>query len=327
MNMNSSLYDLKDRALRAIAAMKTKLGTLFKRNIMISLHLFDSLIKPILLYASDFWGCLPLPKKNPIENIQARFCKELLGVQKQTHNTGGLLELGRIPLTIFGKKNCVKNWERIAVNRKANNITTMSYDFNISNDTGWPCSIRDSVSKIGLMTIFYNKTKISPSHIVFSRERDIFHQEAFFQIQNQSSKLKTLALIKTDIGLEEYLSVVKNVSDRVSISKLRLSNHCLMIEKGRHTNTEPDKRFCPFCPSLVEDELHFVIRCPVYSKLREKLLNDVKSIMADFYVHADEMFLFWFLLKCPNISHLTAHFINLAGELRSFLISKHKNTW
>ena len=152
------------------------------------------------------------------------------------------------------------------------------------------------------MTIFYNKTKISPSHIVFRRERDIFHQEAFFQIQNQSSKWKTLALIKTDIGLEEYLSAVKNVSERVSISKLRLSNHCLMIEKVRHTNTEPDKRFCPFCPSLVEDELHFVIRCPVYSKLREQLLNDVKSIMADFYVHADEMSLFWFLLKCPNIS-------------------------
>ena len=81
INLNSVLCDLKDRALRAVAAMKTKLGHLFRKHILISLHLFDSLIKPILLYGSDFWGCLTLPKDNPIEKVQMRFCKELLGVQ------------------------------------------------------------------------------------------------------------------------------------------------------------------------------------------------------------------------------------------------------
>ena len=134
-------------------------------------------------------------------------------------------------------------------------------------------------------------------------------------------------MIKTDIGVEQYLTAVKNVPDRVSMSKFRLSNHCLMIEKGRHTDTDPDKRFCPFCPSHVEDEFHFVIRCPVYCKLREKLLNDIKHVMSDFYLTTDERFLFWFLLKCPNIAHLTSHFINLASDLRFFLVSKHKNTW
>ena len=251
INLNTSLCDLKDRALRAIAAMKTKLGPLFKKHILISLHLFDSLIKPILLYASDFWGCLKLPKNNPIENVQISFCKEVLGVQKQTHNIGVLLELGRIPLTIFGKKNCVKNWERIALDRKANNITTASYDYNLTNNTGWTRSVKDCISKIGLMSIFSNKTKISPNLIVFLRERDIFHQEAFFQIQNNVSKLQTFALLKTDIGIEKYLTTIQNVPERIS--------HSLMIENGRHQNIEREKRFCSFCPSLVSGEVRNIV--------------------------------------------------------------------
>ena len=91
------------------------MSPLFKLDVNITLHLFDSLIKPILLYGSDFWGCLKLPKNNPIENLQMAFCKELIGVQKQTSNLGVLIELRRIPLTIYAKKNCITNWERIAI--------------------------------------------------------------------------------------------------------------------------------------------------------------------------------------------------------------------
>ena len=49
------------------------------------------MVKPILLYASDFWGCLKLPKNNPIERLHNMFCKQLLGVQKQTNTIGILL--------------------------------------------------------------------------------------------------------------------------------------------------------------------------------------------------------------------------------------------
>ena len=328
INLNSVLCDLKDRALRAVAALKTRLGHLFRKHILISLHLFDSLIKPILLYGSDFWGCLTLPKDNPIENVQMRFCKELLGVQKQTHNTGVLLEMGRIPLIIFGKKNCIKNWERIALKKQANHITVTCYNFNLANNTGWPSSIRDSITKIGLRTIFSNATKKSPNNIVFCREKDIFHQEAF-RIQKEASKLKTMSLLKTDIGFEEYLTATKNVSDRIAMSKFRLSNHNLMIEKGRHEKPKIDsvKRFCPFCPSLVEDEYHFLLKCPIYTQLRVKLFDEIKNVMPEFYYPPDKKFLFWFLLKCPNISTCSARFISQADELRTFLLAKHKNMW
>ena len=72
------------------------MGQYFKTEM--TLNLLDTLIKPILLYASDFWGCLKMLHNNPIENTHMRFCKDLLGVQRQTSNIGVLLELGRVPI-------------------------------------------------------------------------------------------------------------------------------------------------------------------------------------------------------------------------------------
>ena len=87
----TGLRNLKDRALNAYYILKNRMGQYLRMNIDTTLHLFVSLIKPILLYNLDFWGCLKIPKNNPNENVHMRFCKELLGVQKQTTNIGVLL--------------------------------------------------------------------------------------------------------------------------------------------------------------------------------------------------------------------------------------------
>ena len=113
--INTGLQDLKDRALRAYYSLKGKMGHYFMSYPSTTIHLFDTLIKPILLYNSDYWGCLKLPKNNPIENMHMRFCKEVLGVQRQTTNVGVLLELGRIPITTYGMKSRMKNYTRIHI--------------------------------------------------------------------------------------------------------------------------------------------------------------------------------------------------------------------
>ena len=64
--ITSGLHDLRDRAFKAFMKLKNNLGAFFKQNVNTTISLFDSMIKPILLYASDFWGCLKLPKNNPI---------------------------------------------------------------------------------------------------------------------------------------------------------------------------------------------------------------------------------------------------------------------
>ena len=78
--IKTALDDLRARALKAYMKMRGSLGTGFNRYINDSIMLFDSLIKPILLYSSDFWGCLKLPQNNPIENLDMQFSKQVFGV-------------------------------------------------------------------------------------------------------------------------------------------------------------------------------------------------------------------------------------------------------
>ncbi len=113
--IKSGLKDLRDRALKGFFKLKNAMGDSFRSHIEITLHLFDSLIKPILMYMSDFWGGLQPPdeKYHPIEKLHFMACKQILGVQKQTTNIGVLLELGRIPLQHFAIKTAIKIWERI----------------------------------------------------------------------------------------------------------------------------------------------------------------------------------------------------------------------
>ena len=102
--------------------MKHQKGPSFRRYPTITINLFKTLIQPILLYASDFWGALKLPKNNPIETLFMRFCKELLGVQRRTTNVGVLLELGETPLSFTGTRNAIKNWVRICNDTTCNKL-------------------------------------------------------------------------------------------------------------------------------------------------------------------------------------------------------------
>ena len=324
LNLTLALKDLKDRGLRAYGALKTKLGNLFLKDIPTTINLFDALIKPILLYASDFWGILKIPKTNPLETFHLRFCKDLLGVQVQTSNLGVLLELGRVPLTTFGKKNAIKNWERICINKKANKIVTASY--NDTQEKSWTEATKFCFSRIGLLDVFLNQTPSkAPNLILFHRELDIFQQKSLTEITNMS-KLRTYTTIKNNIKFEKYLTSVRNIPNRIALTKFRLSNHTLMIESGRYENIHQLNRKCPFCPDKIENEIHLLINCPIYSNLRLSMLGEIEKTIIGFYYPYDENFLFWFMLSNPLIAQSTAEFIKLAMDLREFLLKKPRNS-
>ena len=65
----------------------------------VMLELFDKTILPIALYGSEVWGtmCFPVnvknenltdgnPANNPVEKIQVKFCKRILGVNDKSTN-------------------------------------------------------------------------------------------------------------------------------------------------------------------------------------------------------------------------------------------------
>ena len=278
------LHDLKSRGNRALFKIKNKMGEHFRTNPSITIKLFNSLVRPILTYMAELWGCLKMPKNDPISNFQMKFLKELLGVNIKTTNTCILLETGEIPLNIFAKKLCIKNWVRI--NKGTANIPLIvSTQESQDEKYPWPELIRADFFSIGLGGLFsqVKTTKTNVCNVYFRRKLDIFYQTAFAQLNDPSSKLRTYGLIKNESGFEIYLDKIP-FRDRVAFTKLRLSNHQLMIEKMRHQFPKPpeSERLCPFCQNLVENEIHFLLTCPTFSTHREQLISLATNTIPNF---------------------------------------------
>ena len=56
-NIKDGWFDLHERAQKAFYQLKNQLGDMFYREPVLAIKFFDALVKPILLYWSDFWGC------------------------------------------------------------------------------------------------------------------------------------------------------------------------------------------------------------------------------------------------------------------------------
>ena len=326
----SGLKDLRNRAMKALAKMRKSLGMFFQHSISNTIHLYTYIIRPILLYCCDFWGCLKQPKNNPIERFHTLFCKSLLGVRRQTNNVAVLQELGLLPISIHATKIAIRNWERI-LNRKANMLLIASHNDAFEENLPWTANVKDMFTRNGLLETYISKVEQSSmlntneeinqvnetmADVLLERLVDQYNQTSFESI-NTSSKLNIFSKIKKEPGRETYLSEVQVHKHRKAMTKLRMSSHSLEIERGRYNDdTDEEDRVCKFCQILgqrkVENEAHFVISCPQYNELREKYLPS--NILNDRHLNEEEK-LIKMLLDTDNCKSI-AKFICQAFEDR-----------
>ena len=88
------------------------------------------------------------------------------------------------------------------------------------------------------------------------------------------NKLRTYRQFKSNTQTELYLRVPLSPRNKRALAKLRTGVAPLAIELVRHRGIPLEDRLCVFCDmEVVEEEHHFIMECPFYSDLREKLLN------------------------------------------------------
>ena len=146
---------------------------------------------------------------------------------------------------------------------------------------------------------------------------DQYNQASFSQL-NSSSKLNTLSRLKNIPGRESYLKDVEISKHRVALLRLRLCSHSLQIERGRYDHSEDPEnqnRLCQYCKAhgkeVVENEAHFLVSCPLYNELREKLLP--RNIFHTYLCEEDKATQ---ILSDPKHIKHVAKFIYLAFEER-----------
>ena len=88
---------------------------------------------------------------------------------------------------------------------------------------------------------------------------------------NNTGKLRFFSKICSSFEFKTYLKFDIPKYNRSLITKIRISAHSLAIETGRYCkpNIAANERFCKFCKDQVEDEIHFLLHCPLYKDFRE----------------------------------------------------------
>ena len=137
------------------------------------------------------------------------------------------------------------------------------------------------------------------------------------KLQKEGGKLVTYKTIKKEFKYEEYLDVLQK-NEQTELTRLRVSNHFLNIETGRYKKpfVPREERLCNLCRDSIEDEFHFLCRCPDLGEIRKKYYQfgqidgDVSNILQS-------------LLSSVESSKTTARYIIEAKEHREKLIANH----
>ena len=124
------------------------------------------------------------------------------------------------------------------------------------------------------------------------------HQAHWKNILNDCPKALSYKTYQSQFTYENYLSLITNRSHRRIFSKLRLSDHCLAIDRGRHFKPplERERRFCISCQNTVENETHFILSCRKYTTERTTFLNRTQNLCPNLsYIPTDEQKLIYLM--------------------------------
>ena len=91
-------------------------------------------------------------------------------------------------------------------------------------------------------------------------------------------KLRTHCLLKSSMETEGHLVANLDKHKRSLISMLQLGVLGLQVETKRYSNIKYEDRICQLCKQCVEDEIHFVLKCPVLHAARTKCLTKIPEL-------------------------------------------------
>ena len=112
--------------------------------------------------------------------------------------------------------------------------------------------------------------------------------------------LRTYRLFKQNFNFEPYLNIL-NFKQRQALTKLRIGNHRLEIELGRHKNIKAADRICKICKDGVEDETHFLVKCKKFENIRKPYLETIYTLCPNLKTCNNENIFIWTLRTLSNL--------------------------
>ena len=302
---NFAKDDIFKKSIKATFKL-TKLTTTGDPSIKTSLHLYDHLIKPIVLYGSEIWGSFKtnssackksscfifeeIYRCNIADKSQMKYLKYVLGVNKHTSNIGVLSETGRFPMYFSIILSIVKYLHRLE--NTSNILLKEAYCLSKAlHNKGIQTWYTSAIYILKLLNVNITSCRnLSESQLVCMIKKYLikgFKTFWYKEMEQKSTdgKLDTYFSIKKEFTAEPYLMLEK-FHLRKALCKLRLSAHNLMIEAGRYVKPKSlprSERICKNCNlQCIENEFHFLSRCPLYDSERTVLYSQINHVSNNF---------------------------------------------
>jgi len=275
-------------------------------------QLFDSLVTPVALYASEFWFPSVLPKKAfgdksqllsvfdsfKAETINQMFCKLLLSVHKKASRLAVLGELGRYPLALRAMAHCLNYRQCLAKKPRTSLIGLAMAEMStmVATDVDcWLSRVDSMKDLLDLPRIPYSRNSGQKTSRILQKRFDVFWRAQVLATRPgpdglQHNKLDVYSSFKCHFGLEPYIFMVRNRNQRSHLSRLRLSAHQLGCETGRYRRppVPREERYCAYCPAgpggqrPLDTEVHCLTQCVVGEEERQELHNSICATNSSF---------------------------------------------
>ena len=292
-SMQLATDELFTKANRAWFAISNVLYQHKKLPVFKAFQLFDSLIKPIFLYATEFWLPFIVPKKGfesqtdilkfwenfQPELLNQKLCRLLLSVHKRCSRLAVLGELGRYPVLIPALRHCLKY--QFHIDTLDSDSLVSKTILEMKNNPEIDCWL----SRVDKIKSLFNIKRLcgTPERAglfidkAIKSKFDRFYLDEINKIKlgddgQNHNKLRFYNQIKGSFKIEPYIQKIKNRNQRQWLTRFRTSAHTLRIESGRYTRpvTPITERKCTYCKDdEIDDERHFVLFCKTFNIKRQ----------------------------------------------------------
>ena len=240
-----TITDLKTKANRAIFALNSKIK-LSKLPTKLAIKIFNTQIKPILLYGSEIWA--PYHNYNydtwdnsETEKCHTQFLKRILGCDIHSPNLMIRSELGVSPLLTDIICRSVYYLKHLDLNKTSLANQALLYELQNNDDSNILQLSRRYQPEI-INNLNTAEKDWVPKHIMRKQCKDSYHLIWVNKIR-ELPKATSYNLFKyySSSYSEKYITTVPNTKHKISLCRFRVSSHGLMIEKGRHARPKIER--------------------------------------------------------------------------------------
>ena len=275
LSLEIPLAEFAGRAKNKTLTIFKTLYKLGKIEPDIFFRLFDSQVKPILLYASEVWGLASKETFQTIEKVHMYACKRMLGVTPRTPNTLVQGELNRYPLSIDAKLRAVNYWGKL-IQLDSTRLPRQAYERELketNKPSNWADGIKQLLTTNGFAFIWESEGFACTKAMLRNFKQslvDQFWQNWHDDIQTKD-RYDTYRTLKQNHLREHYIDTITISKFRRAFARLRLG--ITNLRYNERFLKPYSSNYCLFCSNnIIENEEHFLLHCPTYGFIRQKYL-------------------------------------------------------